>query len=363
MLAPLSQYLQLLSEIWDAHWLTNGGDKSLALEAALREYLGVPNLSVFTNGTLALMIALRALDITGEVITTPFTFPATPHSLLWSQLTPVFADIEESTLTLDPEKVEALITPRTSAILGVHVYGMPCQVNELALLAKRYGLRLIYDGAHAFGTNLSGTPIGLFGDATMFSFHATKLFHTAEGGGLAVRDPQLQQRINLMRNFGIESEDMVDSVGINAKMTELQAAVGLVNLRLVDAERERRASIRARYRLRIEAIPGLTLFEIPATVHNSEQFLIVRVAPRGSQSRRDKVQADLREFNIITRRYFYPLCSTFPCYSSLPSSDPKALPIAHLVSEEVLALPLYGALADDDVEHIADVLEYVASAV
>jgi len=359
LLAPLSEYLPTLAEIWDAHWLTNGGEKSLALEAELKAYLRVPHLSVFANGTLALLIACRALKLTGEVITTPFTFPATPHSLAWSHLTPVFADIEPRTMTLDPERVAALITPRTSAILGVHVYGMPCHVEELGELAERRGLKLLYDGAHAFGTDYRGIPIGSYGDATMFSFHATKLFHTAEGGALAIRDIQVQRTVDLMRNFGIQSEDTVSEAGINAKMSEVQAAIGLVNLRFVDAERERRSEIRAHYRVRIAAIPDVTLFEIPAGVQNSEQYLIVRVGRQGSPSRRDALQSGLRAFNIMTRRYFYPLCSTFPTYSSLPSSDPKALPVAHRVAEEVLALPLYGALAYDDVEQIADALEYV----
>src|SRR2546425_2214226 len=254
LLPPIEEFVHELSDIWDAAWLTNNGAKHLALERTLSAHLPAPHLSLFNNGTIALIVACRALRLAGEVITTPFTFPATPHVLSWNNITPVFADIDPVSMTIDPAKIEPLITARTTAILGVHVYGIPCQVDAIRTIADYYGLRVIYDGAHAFGTELDGQPITAFGDVTMLTFQATKLFHTAEGGALVVRDLTLKHRIDLLKNFGIKNEEEVVLPGINGKMTELQAAMGLAVLRHLDAEREARAAVADVYRERLAAV-------------------------------------------------------------------------------------------------------------
>ena len=358
MLPPLAEYTQLLQEVWDSGWLTNGGAQHRALEAELSEWLDTPNLSLFNNGTIALIVACQALKLSGEVITTPFTFPATPHVLSWNNVTPVFADIDPETLCIDPNQVESLVTHRTSGILGVHVYGVPCDVVGLGTLSRNYGLGLVYDGAHAFGTRIGGKPIASYGDATMFSFHATKLFHTAEGGALAVSDPDLKRRIDLLKNFGIKNEDEVVMPGINGKMSEIQAALGRVVLRHVDAERQRRVAIRAVYQERLCATPGLRLLCMPVDATDSLQYLVLRVDAKAAGCSRDTLHDRLKRFNIITRRYFNPLCSDYSCYSQLPSASPSRLPNAYRVASEMLVLPLFGELTNDDVHHVCDAIDY-----
>ena len=358
LLPPLAEYTQLLQEVWASGWLANGGAQHHALEAELSQWLAAPHLSLFNNGTIALIVACQALRLSGEVITTPFTFPATPHVLSWNNVTPVFADIDPDTLCLDPSRVEALVTNRTSGILGVHVYGIPCDVAALDTLARTYGLRVVYDGAHAFGTCIDRQAISSFGDATMFSFHATKLFHTAEGGALAVNDPDLKKRIELLKNFGIKNENEVVMPGINGKMSELQAALGRVVLRHVDAERQRRATLRALYQARLADQPGLRLLTIPANASDSLQYLVLRVDPQAAGCSRDQLHEQLKRFNIITRKYFHPLCSDYSCYRHLPSASPQNLPNAYRAAAEVLTLPYFGALSDDDVHHICDAILY-----
>jgi dTDP-4-amino-4,6-dideoxygalactose transaminase len=356
LLPPLDDVRARLEEVWQARWLANGGDQHVRLEQALLERLGVAHLSLFNNGTIGLLVAIRALELKGEVITTPFTFPATPHVLAWGGITPVFADIDPVRLTIDPARVEALITPRTTAILGVHVYGVPCDVEALAALAKRHGLRLLYDGAHAFGVRCDGRGIGTFGDATMFSFHATKLFHTAEGGAVACADESLRHRIERQKNFGIAGQETVECVGINGKMNELQAALGLSVLAAMDEEIDRRRAILAIYRQRLGGVPGLAFMPDIPGVESSYQYCAVRIDGREFGQSRDEVQEALKTYNVFARKYFYPLCSDYDCYRHLPSAEPACLPVARLAASQVLCLPLYGSLEPSAVQTICDIV-------
>ena len=358
LLPPLEAVTRRLAEVWSTQWLTNAGAQHDALEAALRRYLDVQQLSLFNNGTIALVCAIRALDLSGEVITTPFTFPATPHALSWGGITPVFADIDPNRLTLDPRRVEERVTPTTTGILAVHVYGVPCDVEGLQDVADRHGLKLVYDAAHAFGAKLRGKSIGSFGDATMFSFHATKLFHTAEGGAIACSDAALRQRIDRLKNFGIVNQEAVDSVGLNGKMSELQAALGLAVLDCMAEELEKRRRILAAYRRLLGGVPGITTMpEIDGT-ESSCQYCVIRVRASEFGRSRDDQHAELKTYNVHARKYFYPLCSDYPMYRHLPTSDPAALPVARTAVEEVLCLPLYGSL---DISAVEQICEIVAS--
>ena len=355
MLPAVEEIAQEIREIWDSQWLTNFGTKHYALEEELTNVLKVPGLSLFNNGTTALLVAIKSLALSGEVITTPFSFPATPHALSWNGITPVFCDIDEATLTIDPAKLEELITPRTTGILGVHVYGMPCQVMEIQEIASRLGLRVIYDAAHAFRTEVDGVGIGNFGDITMFSFHATKLFHTLEGGALAFTSPELKSRINLLRNFGIKKEEEVVLPGINGKMNEVQAAIGLVNLRHLNEEIEKRKTIVQAYKQKLLGIEGLSIFDIPDRVKNSYEYFVIRIDHKFGLTR-DEVFLELKKYNIHSRKYFYPLCSNYNSYKSFPSSSLENLPIANKVAEQVLCLPLYGDLSLQVVEQICEII-------
>lgn len=358
VLPPLADYTRSLEQVWQSGFLTNGGSQHQALELALRDYLHAPYLSLFNNGTLALLVACQALQIKGEVVTTPFTFAATPHVLAWNKATPVFADIDPETMCIDPASVEHNLSQQTSAILGVHVYGMPCDVHSIDTLAKQHQLKVIYDGAHAFGTQLDGKPIIGYGDATMLSFHATKLFHSAEGGALCMADPDLKKQADLLKNFGIKNEEEVLLPGINGKMNELQAALGCLVLQHVDAEKQRRQAVRDIYTERLRDLTGVSLLGVPSNASDSHQYLIVRVNASQAGCNRDELYQRLKRFNIITRKYFYPLCSEYDCYKHLPSADPRRLPNAHRVASEVLSLPLHGALALDDVHRICDAIAY-----
>lgn len=351
ILPDLSKVNIELQDIWESQWLTNGGAKHQLLEEELKKTLKVPGISLFNNGTIALIVAIQSLRLSGDVITTPFTFPATPHVLPWNDISPIFCDIDENTLTIDAEKLEKMITPKTTGILGVHVYGMPCNVAKIQEIADRYGLKVIYDAAHAFGTEIGGVGIGTFGDISMFSFHATKLFHTLEGGALTFNNPQLKPRIDLLKNFGIKNEEEVVMPGINGKMNEVQAAVGLINLRYIDEEREKRRNILDAYKKYLADIPGIKIFEIPDNIRNSYQYFVIRIGKEFGRSR-DEVHAHLKERNVHTRKYFYPLCSEYSCYKHLPSANPENLPVAHKIVKEVLCLPFYGGLSLEDVKSI-----------
>lgn len=356
LLPPLEAVHARLADVWEARWLTNDGPQSVRLTAALIDYLGTPHLSLFNNGTIALLAAVRALELTGEVITTPFTFPATPHALMWSGATPVFADIDPVTMTLDPAAVERLVTPRTSGILAVHVYGIPCDVHGLQAVADRHGLKVIYDAAHAFGTTIDGVGIGNFGDASMFSFHATKLFHTAEGGALVCRDQPRKALVDQLKNFGILNQEEVGPVGINGKLNELQAALGLAVLDCVPEEVRRRQAIIARYRERLSGVPGLTVMPAPPGVRSSCQYFVVRIDAGRFGCTRDAVHDALKLDNVLTRKYFYPLCTEYACYRELSSAQPGRLPVANEVVGQVLCLPLYGTLSLANVDAICDML-------
>jgi dTDP-4-amino-4,6-dideoxygalactose transaminase len=360
LLPPLEVYIESLRGIWESRQLTNKGQLHDTLEEALRGRLRVPHLSLVCNGTMALLLAGRALDFSGEVITTPFTFAATPNALSWCGATPIFADIDPITMTLDPAAVERAITPRTTALLPVHVFGIACDVEGLQKIADRHGLRVLYDGAHAFGTEIDGGPILNFGDATILSFHATKTFHTAEGGAIVANNSALKQRIDLLRNFGIENEDSVVLPGINGKLNELQAALGLANLELIGAELRAQTDLANIYALRLKDVAGLTF---ATTLHPGadHQYFVVRIDRDRARISRDGLHAGLKGFNVFTRRYFHQLCSEFPFFRHLPSCRAENLPVAHRVAGEVLCLPLYGALGVAGVHRICDMIQFIAT--
>jgi dTDP-4-amino-4,6-dideoxygalactose transaminase len=324
------------------------------LEARLAEFLAVPFVSLFNNGTVALQAALTVLDLPrgGEVLVTPFTFPASVHVITACGLKPVFCDIDPATLTIDPRRIEDAIGPDTCAILGVHVYGIACDVKAIDSIATRYGLKVIYDGAHAFGTKIDGVPIGRFGDVTMLSFHATKLFHTVEGGALMSPHADLQRRIYLERNFGIADEETILFPGVNGKANEIQAAIGLLVLDMVEEEWARRQAILDQYRTVLVAIPGIEILEIPPHVSRSYQYLPVRIDAAKAGFSRDDLYARFRQRAIHARKYFYPLCSSAPHYRDLLSARPANLPVATRAAGEVLCLPFHGALTAADLARI-----------
>lgn len=352
-LPPLESYANLLRTVWDSHWLTNNGELHQRLEGALGDYLQVEHTNLFCNGTIALLVALQTLDIQGgEVITSPFTFPATPHALNWNRITPVFCDIDPCTYNLDPNRLEEVITPQTKAILPVHVYGTPCDVDAIQAIAGLHGLPVIYDAAHAFGVKYRGRPLVDYGDLAVLSFHATKLFTTGEGGALISHSPETQQRIYYLKNFGIAGEESVLYPGINGKMNELQAALGLLTLELIDDEIEQRKERTLQYRGALQDLPGLVLLEDAAeTVPNYAYFPIL-IEPATFGMTRDQLCEALRSINVYPRKYFYPLCSRYACYKALPSAAPKRLPVAERVAQQVLCLPLYGELAAETVDRI-----------
>jgi dTDP-4-amino-4,6-dideoxygalactose transaminase len=359
LLPPLDEYNKRLAEIWEAKWLTNGGPQHAALEQRLSQFFDDSHVSLFNNGTIALVTACQAFRLQGEVITTPFTFPATPHVLSWNNITPVFADIDPVTMNLDPANIEPMITNRTSAILAVHLFGTPCDVTGIRAIAQRHGLRVIYDGAHAFGTRISGRSITDFGDATMLSFHATKLFHTAEGGALVVRDAEVKKRVDYLKNFGIRDEITVLMPGINGKMSELSAALGLLTLEMVEGEQNKRRAIADIYCARLNEIPGIILPPKRLGVLGSEQYFPIRIDAVSCRVNRDYMYSELRRFNVFGRKYFYPLCSDYSCYRMLPSAQASYLPIAQRVASEVLCLPFFGALTHSDVHQICDIITYI----
>nr|WP_206171004.1 DegT/DnrJ/EryC1/StrS family aminotransferase [Phragmitibacter flavus] len=355
LLPNLSSYVLKLEEIWKSGWMTNGGKQNSDLVEVLRTRLRCANVATFNNGTTALLLALRALRLRGEVVTTPFTFPATTHAIDWAGLTPVFADIDARTGCLDPAAVEAAVTKDTSAILAVHVFGIPCDVEALGAIAKKHGLKLIYDAAHAFGVEVGGRAIGSYGDISMFSLHATKLFHTAEGGALTFRDASLAKDLHLLHNFGIADEDHVAMSGINGKMNELQAALGLCVMEVLDEEYAKRATVVKRYRDQLRNVPGVECMLPGPGVRPSMQYMPVRIGPE-SHSDRDAMFNGMRQQNIMSRRYFRPLCSSIEPYAHLPSAAPQGLPNAVGLEKEILCLPLHGGLKDEDVDRVCEVL-------
>ncbi|MEG2614076.1 MAG: DegT/DnrJ/EryC1/StrS family aminotransferase [Alistipes sp.] len=352
LLPPLEEFIPLLQDIWDRKWITNNGHYHQELERALAEYLKVPYLSLFTNGTLPLITALQALRITGEVITTPYSFVATTHSIWWNGLKPVFVDIDPVTGNMDPDKIEAAITPHTTAIMPVHVYGNPCDTERIQAIADRYGLKIIYDAAHAFGVEVAGRSILEAGDMSTLSFHATKVFNTIEGGALICHDAQTKKRIDYLKNFGFAGETEIVAPGINSKMDEIRAAYGLLNLRQVDAAITSRQRTAFAYREALKNVAGIRCMqEIEGVRHNYSYFPIMVDAAQYGMTR-DELYAKMKDAKVMGRRYFYPLISSFSTYRGLPSASSANLPVAHTLAEQVVCLPMYAGLSGEDIERV-----------
>jgi len=359
-LPPLEEYCEGLKEIWNNHLLTNNGPILQRFGQELSNYFETDNICLFTNGTLALQIGLQGMGIASEVITTPFTFVATTHSLFWNKIRPVFVDIEPDFYTLDPAKVEAAITPWTTAILAVHVFGHPCKVNALADIARRHNLKLIYDAAHAFGVRVGSKPITLFGDMSMFSFHSTKIYHSIEGGMLTFQDSGVKSTFDYLKNFGFKNELEVVMPGTNAKMNEFQALMGSLVLKHIDEIIEKRQQITAIYRERLEDVSGIYLRrELPKDVRYNYAYIPVEVDEEEFSMSRDQLYEKLKEYNIYSRRYFYPLVCDFACYKSVAVKDP--LTAARNVAERILTLPIYYDLALEDVQRICDIIIAIRS--
>lgn len=357
LLPNLEEFHELLKEIWDSKWITNNGSFHQQLERALAEYLKVPYVSLFTNGTLPLITALQALRITGEVITTPYSFVATTHALWWNGIKPVFVDIDPTSGCLDPNKIEAAITPKTTAIMPVHVYGKPCDVDAIQKIADKYGLKVIYDAAHAFGVEVNGNSILNAGDMATLSFHATKVFNTIEGGAMVMHDEKTKQRIDYLKNFGFAGETEVVAPGINSKMDEMRSAYGLLNLRQVDAAIEARHQVAVKYREALRDVEGIAFWDdMPGVRHNYSYFPIFVDAKKYGMTR-DELYFKMKEQGIWGRRYFYPLISEFSTYRGLESATPENLPVATKMANEVICLPMHHDLKSDDIERIINVIK------
>lgn len=357
LLPPLDEFTLLLEDIWKRKWLTNNGHYHRELEKALCQYLGVDYLSLFSNGTLALMTALQALDIKGEVITTPYSFVATTHSLWWNGIKPVFVDIDPKSFNIDVQKIEAAITPRTTAIMPVHVYGNPCNVEAIERLANKYNLKVIYDAAHAFGVKKDGVSVLKYGDLSILSFHATKVYNTIEGGAIVCHSPEMKQHIDDLKNFGFRDEVTVVASGINAKMNEIQAAYGLLNLRYVDEAISARKDLTLYYREQLKNIPGIIYMkELERVVSNYAYFPILVDAQIYGMGR-DELYEKLKVHGILARRYFYPLISDFSIYSHLSSAAPENLPVARKISDSVICLPLYPTMEIADVLQVTKIIK------
>jgi len=354
-LPPLEELLPYLEQIWANRQLTNGGPFHQQLEQALCDYLGVEHISLFANGTLALVTALQALRITGEVITTPYSFVATAHSLLWNGIKPVFVDIDPETLNLDPAKIEAAITPQTTAILPVHVYGRSCDTKRIQAIADTYGLKVIYDAAHAFGVEDEGGSILRHGDLSILSFHATKVFTTFEGGAIVSPDEKTKKRIDYLKNFGFADEITVVAPGINGKMNEFQAAVGLAQLKHIDNALAEREAIDCRYRELLADIPGIRCLPPPPSKRHNYSYFPILVDSDYPLSR-DELYAWFREHEIYTRRYFYPLISEFPMYRALPSAKAANLTEASGISSRVICLPIYPGISDEVIQTLVSLI-------
>lgn len=354
-LPPLEEFLPYLQKVWDSKFLTNSGPMHQQFERALAEYLGVPQVALFSNATLALVTALQALRITGEVITTPYSFVATAHSLLWNGIKPVFVDVDPVNFNLDPAKIEAAITPQTTAIMPVHCYGHPCDVDAIQRIADTYNLKVVYDAAHAFGVDCHCGSVLNHGDLSILSFHATKVFNTFEGGAIICKDAKTKLRIDQLKNFGFVDETTVVAPGINGKMSEFNAALGLVQLKHVDEALRQRALVDAHYRASLADVPGITCVPAGPAQRQNHSYFPILVTPEYGLTR-DELYARLRQHNIFARRYFYPLISSFPMYRALPSAAPANLPIATRAAEQVLCLPIYPGLTPDEQDEIVSLI-------
>ncbi|WP_278372302.1 DegT/DnrJ/EryC1/StrS family aminotransferase [Segatella bryantii] len=370
LLPNLDEFHELLKQIWDKKWITNNGSFHKQLEKDLAEYLGVPYISLFTNGTLPLLTALQALRITGEVITTPYSFVATTHSIWWNNCKPVFVDIDPATGCMDPEKIEAAITPRTTAIMPVHVYGKPCDVDAIQDIADRYGLKVIYDAAHAFGVKVNNkisktlskseddfVSVLNAGDMSTLSFHATKVYNTIEGGAMIMHDEKTKKRIDDLKNFGIHSETEVVGPGINSKMDEMRSAYGILNLRQVDDAIASRKKVAETYREQLGDVDGIDMwYDMDGVQHNYSYFPIFVDSKKFGMTR-DDLYFKMKEQGVLSRRYFYPLISEFSTYRGLESASPENLPYAHKMAETVLCLPMHHALNEEDLDRIIELIK------
>ena len=354
LLPNLDDFNEMLKQIWASKWITNNGSFHKQLEKELAVYLKVPYISLFTNGTLPLITALQALRITGEVITTPYSFVATTHALWWNGIKPVFVDIDPTTGNINPDKIEAAITPKTTAIMPVHVYGKPCDTKRIQEIADQYGLKVIYDAAHAFGVEVNGESILNAGDLSTLSFHATKVYNTVEGGAMVMHDEKMKKRIDYLKNFGFANETTVVGPGINSKMDEVRSAYGLLNLKQVDAAIEARHQVAIKYREVLRNVEGVTFFDdIPSVRHNYSYFPIF-IDEKKYGMTRDELYFKMKEQNVLGRRYFYPLISEFSTYRGLESAKPENLPEAHKMADSVICLPMHHALSNDDIQRILD---------
>ena len=356
LLPSLDDFMPYLQDIWNRKWLTNNGHYHQELEKALCEYLEVPYISLFTNGTLPLIVALQTLRITGEVITTPYSFVATTHSLWWNGIKPVFVDIDLDTCNIDPEKIEAAITPKTTAIMPVHVYGKPCNMERIQSIADKYGLKVIYDAAHAFGVKMNGKSVLNAGDMSTLSFHATKVYNTVEGGALICHDEKMKKRIDYLKNFGFAGETEIVAPGINGKMDEIRAAYGLLNLKQVDVAIEARRQVAIRYREALRKVSGINFMEDMLGVSHNYSYFPIFVDARKYGMTRDELYFKMKEQDVLGRRYFYPLISEFSTYRGLESARPENLPVAHKVADSVICLPMHHALSVDDVRRILEII-------
>lgn len=355
-LPPLAEFIPYLEKIWESGWLTNGGPMHQQLEIELARYLGVPYVCLFNNATIALLVALQALDVKGEVITTPYSFVATSHSLKWHGNEPVFVDIDPKTLNMDPARIEAAITPRTTAIMPVHCYGTPCDVEAIEAIAKRHNLKVIYDAAHAFGVRCHCGSLLNHGDLSILSFHATKVFSTFEGGAIICKDADMKKRVDSLKNFGIQDEITVTDVGINGKMSEINAAFGLLQLKTIDESIAKRKAIAAHYQELLADVPGIRYIQQDIDADLNYGYFPIMVGPEFPISR-DSLYEALKSEGIMTRRYFYPALSNLPMYSSLPSAQKDNLEVANLSSEGILCLPIYSEISLNDIVHISKIIK------
>lgn len=352
LLPPLEEYNALLKEIWASKWITNNGRFHKQLEKELAEYLKVPYISLFTNGTLPLITALQALRITGEVITTPYSFVATTHALWWNGIQPVFVDVDPDTCNLDPAKIEAAITPKTTAIMPVHCYGNPCDTKRIQEIADTYGLKVIYDAAHAFGVEQNGESILKAGDLSTLSFHATKVYNTVEGGAMVMHDEQTKRRIDYLKNFGFAGEITVVAPGINSKMDELRSAYGILNLRQVDEAIEKRKEVARKYMDVLKDTPGISYLTPGENIRHNYSYFPIFVDSSKFGKSRDELYEEMKLQNVYGRRYFYPLISSFSTYKGLPSANKDNLPVANRLADTVLCLPMHHDLSEHDVERV-----------
>lgn len=356
LIPPLEEFIPYLEDIWKRKWLTNNGYYHQELERALCEYLKVPYISLFTNGTLPLICALQSMRITGEVITTPYSFVATTHALWWNGIKPVFVDVDPKTGNINPEKIEAAITPRTTAIMPVHVYGQPCDIDRIQAIADTYGLKIIYDAAHAFGVEVEGKSVISSGDMSTLSFHATKVYNTIEGGALVCHDAQTKQRIDYIKNFGFANETTVVAPGINGKMDEVRAAYGLLGLKYVDAAIDKRRQVAHRYQDALRDIPGIRCLDNVSGIKYNYSYFPIFISEKVYGMSRDALYEKMKSIGIYGRRYFYPLISTFSAYRGLESAGRDNLPIAYKMAEEVLCLPIHYDLEENDVQRVLSCL-------